>query len=154
MLDIRDATNSKRSLARWGLAYWGTVAVVLAVGQCALAQGGVTTSTTPTGASSRTLESHDILGTDREISMREVTFPPGKVSPVHHHTVAGLVYILEGVAESAYGNDAPRLYHAGETMQDVPDIPHTLFRNADPNKPLRILIVYAAAKTQPYVLIP
>jgi len=65
-----------------------------------------------------------------------------------------LVFVVEGVAESAYGNDPPKLYHAGETLQDLADIPHTLFGNADPDKPLRFLTFYAAAKGQPYLVTP
>jgi quercetin dioxygenase-like cupin family protein len=147
--DVMSSTCLSRIL---GLRSLGVLAAVLAGGQCAPAQSQ--TTTTPTGAVARILESHDIPGIDREIVLREVTLPPGRVSPVHHHTVAGLVFILEGVAESAYGNDAPKLYHAGETLQDQADVPHTLFRNADPDKPLRFLTFYAAAKGQPYAVTP
>jgi quercetin dioxygenase-like cupin family protein len=38
----------------------------------------------------------------------EVTYPPGGVAPLHRHPVGGAIYIVEGVAESAYGNDAAR----------------------------------------------
>jgi quercetin dioxygenase-like cupin family protein len=106
------------------------------------------------GLIARTLESRNIQGTNREMVLREVTIPPGAAVPLHHHTVPGLVFIVEGVAESAYGNDRPRLYRAGETLQDQAEIPHTLFRNADLNKPLRILTFYVAAKGQPYVETP
>jgi quercetin dioxygenase-like cupin family protein len=109
---------------------------------------------TQSGPAARILETQQISGTDREMVMREVTIPPGGAAPLHRHTVAGLVFIVEGVAESAYGNDSPKLYHTGETLQDVADVPHTLFRNADPNKPLRFLTFYAAAKGQPYVVTP
>jgi quercetin dioxygenase-like cupin family protein len=146
------ARHSKRLAKIFRLRSLSAAVAVLAGGQCALAQSQ--TVTTPAGPPARILESHAIPGTDREIVLREVTLPPGGVTPLHHHTVAGLVYIVEGVAESAYGNDAPKLYHAGETLQDQADIPHTLFRNADPTKPLRFLTFYAAAKDQPYVVIP
>jgi hypothetical protein len=32
-------------------------------------------------------------------------------------------FIVEGVAESAYGSDDPRQYRAGETLRDRVDIP-------------------------------
>ena len=105
-----------------------------------------------TGPTARILESRGIPGTDREMVLREVTMPPGGAAPLHHHPVAGLVFIVEGVAESAYGTDAPKLYHAGETLQDLANTPHTLFRNADPNKPLRFLTFYVAAMGQPYLV--
>jgi hypothetical protein len=37
-------------------------------------------------------------------------------------------------------------YRAGETLQDRADVAHTLFRNADRNRPSRILTFYVAAK--------
>ncbi|WP_234679930.1 cupin domain-containing protein [Bradyrhizobium monzae] len=42
----------------------------------------------------------------------EVTYPPSGVAPLHRHPVAGAIYIIEGVAESAYGSDEPRQYRA------------------------------------------
>ena len=149
MFSLRDETHSRPKARKWRLWHLGFLAVAMTGGQLALAQ-----TPSATGPTSRILESHSIPGTDREMVLREVTIPPGGVAPIHHHTVPGLVFVVEGVAESAYGDDAPKLYHAGETLQDVADIPHTLFRNADPNKPLRFLTFYAAAKGQPYLVTP
>jgi quercetin dioxygenase-like cupin family protein len=143
------STNKDMTTKKIRLLYLCFLAGAMASGQLALAQ---TLSTR--GLVARTLESRNIQGTDREMVLREVTIPPGVVAPLHHHTVPGLVFIVEGVAESAYGNDRPRLYRTGETLQDQADGPHTLFRNADPNKPLRILTFYVAAKGQPYVETP
>jgi quercetin dioxygenase-like cupin family protein len=149
MFSLQDEANSRHKAKKFRLWHSGLIAVAMTGGQLALAQ-----TPSAAGPTARTLESHDIAGTDREMVLREVTIAPGGAAPLHHHTVPGLVFIVEGVAESAYGNDAPKLYHAGETMQDIADIPHTLFRNADPNKPLRFLTFYAAAKGQPYLVTP
>ena len=100
------------------------------------------------------LERHDIPGTDEEMQMILVDFPPGATSSPHHHPVTGLVYIIEGTAESAYGNDAPKIYHAGDTMQDIANVPHTLFRNPDNNHPLRFLIFANLHKGQSYRVMP
>jgi quercetin dioxygenase-like cupin family protein len=86
--------------------------------------------------------------------LREVTIPLGVIVPLHHHTVPALVFIVEGVVEKAYTSDPSRLYRAGETLQNRADVPHTLFRNADPNRPSRILTFYVAAKGQSYVVTP
>jgi quercetin dioxygenase-like cupin family protein len=145
----KDVTNPMQKTSKMRLLHLGFLAGAMAGGQLALAQ---TQSTG--GPPARILESYNIQGTDREMVLREVTLPPGAVVPLHHHTVPGLVYIVEGVAESAYGNDSPQLYRAGETLQDQADVPHTLFRNADPNKPLRFLTFYVAAKGQPYIVTP
>lgn len=106
------------------------------------------------GVTRSVLERHDLPGSDFEMVLVEVSFPPGRAAPLHHHPVAGLVYVLEGTAESAYGEDPPRVYHAGDTLQDQAGIPHTVFRNTDPNKPLRFLIFYTARKGQPYLVTP
>jgi quercetin dioxygenase-like cupin family protein len=145
----KDMINSMQKRRKMRLLYLGFLAGVIAGGQLALAQ---TLSTG--GPTARTLESYNIPGTDRQMVLREVTIPPGVVVPLHRHTVPGLVFIVEGVAESAYGNNPPRLYRAGDTLQDQADVPHTLFRNADPKMPLRVLTFYVAAKGQPYVETP
>ena len=82
------------------------------------------------GVIRKVLERLPLPGDNRELVVVEVTYPPGGVAPLHRHPVGGAVYIIEGVAESAYGSDDPRLYRTGETLQDRADIPHTLFRIA------------------------
>lgn len=100
------------------------------------------------------LERRPIPGTDQSMELILVTFQPGVSAPLHHHPIAGLNYIVEGTAESAYGRDAPRLYRAGDTLQDLPDVPHTIFRNPDKNKVLRFLIFANLRADQPYTVAP
>src|SRR6202012_5481235 len=88
------------------------------------------------------LERVPFPGDRRELLVVEVTYPPGGIAPVHRHPVGGAIYIVEGIAESAYGSDQPRRYRAGETLQDRSDQVHSHFRNCDPNHPLRFLTVY------------
>ncbi|GLQ96190.1 hypothetical protein GCM10007863_06080 [Dyella mobilis] len=98
------------------------------------------------------LERHPIAGTDETMEVILVVYQPGVSAPPHHHSVAGLNYVLEGSAESAYGKDAPKLYRAGETFQDLPGVPHTVFRNADAHKVLRFLIFANVHSDQPYTI--
>ena len=100
------------------------------------------------------LERLPVPGDDRELVVVEVTYPPGGSAPVHRHPVGGAIYIVEGVAESAYGSDDPRQYRAGETLQDRSDIPHTLFRNCDPERPLRFLTIYVLEPGRSYTMDP
>ena len=100
------------------------------------------------------LEKRAVPGSDQEMQMMLVTFQPGVASPLHHHPVPGLNYIVEGMAESAYGNDPPKLYRAGETLQDLPDVPHTLFRNPSKTDVLRFLIFTNLRPGQPYLIVP
>jgi hypothetical protein len=60
----------------------------------------------------------------------------------HRHSGGGLVYIVEGIAESAYGDDQLRQYRAGKTLRDEADRVHTIFHNYTPKSPLRSLAVY------------
>ncbi|QRN55792.1 cupin domain-containing protein [Dyella caseinilytica] len=100
------------------------------------------------------LEQRPIPGTDESMEIILVVYQPGVAAPLHHHPVAGLNYILDGTAESAYGDDPPKLYHAGDTLQDQPQVTHTLFRNADKQKPLRFLIFANVHANQPYTIVP
>ena len=106
------------------------------------------------GVTRKTLERLALPGDGRELVVAEVTYPPGGVAPLHRHPVGGIIYIVEGVAESAYGSEAPRTYRAGETLQDRADVPHTLFRNCDPERPLRFLTIYALEPGRPYTMEP
>jgi quercetin dioxygenase-like cupin family protein len=102
------------------------------------------------GITRKVLERLSLPGDDRELAVVEVTYPPGGIAPLHRHPVGGIVYIVEGVAESAYGSDAPRRYRAGETLQDRADVAHTHFRNCGPERPLRFLTIYVLEPGRSY----
>ena len=106
------------------------------------------------GITRKVLERLALPGDDRELAVVEVTYPPGGVAPLHRHPVGGVIFIIDGVAESAYGSDAPRQYRAGDTLQDRADIPHTLFRNCDPERPLRFLTIYVLEPGRSYTTEP
>ena len=131
------------------------VAAAVVVITCAAAGARAETAPDPAAGITRTmLQRYAIPGSDQEMRMDLIVFPPGAASPLHHHPVAGLNYILEGTAESAYGDEQPRLYHAGESLQDRATVPHTLFRNADQHAVLRFLIFYTVKVGQPYLVVP
>lgn len=104
------------------------------------------------GVTRNVLERVPVPGTGKELIVAEVTYPPGGVAPIHSHPVDGVVYIVEGMAESAYGSDAPQRYVAGQTFQDKADAVHTHFRNCDLDKPLRFLTTYVLEPGQPYTI--
>jgi quercetin dioxygenase-like cupin family protein len=106
------------------------------------------------GVMRKVLERLPLPGDHRELCVVEVTYPPGGVAPLHRHPVGGAIYIVEGVAESAYDDDEPRRYRAGETLQDRADVPHTLFRNCDPERPLRFLTIYVLEPGRSYTMEP
>lgn len=100
------------------------------------------------------LERRPLPGGDQNMELILVTFQPGVSAPLHHHSVGGLNYIVEGTAESAYGHDTPKLYRKGDTLQDLPDVPHTVFRNPDRNKILRFLVFTTLRTGQAYTVVP
>jgi quercetin dioxygenase-like cupin family protein len=106
------------------------------------------------GVTRKVLERLPLSGESRELVVVEVTYPPGGVAPLHRHPVGGAIYIVEGVAESPYGDDAPRRYKTGDTLQDKADVPHTLFRNCDPDRPLRFLTIYVLEPGRSYTMDP
>jgi quercetin dioxygenase-like cupin family protein len=106
------------------------------------------------GVTRKVLERLPVPGDHRELVVVEVTYPPGGSAPLHRHPVGGAIYIVEGIAESAYGSDEPRQYRAGETLQDRADIPHTLFRNCDSQRPLRFLTIYVLEPGRSYTMDP
>jgi quercetin dioxygenase-like cupin family protein len=106
------------------------------------------------GVTRKILERLPLSGDTRELVVVEVTYPPGGLAPLHRHPVGGAIYIVEGTAESAYGDEAPRQYRTGETLQDRTDVPHTLFRNCDPDRPLRFLTIYVLEPGRAYTMEP
>lgn len=138
-----------------GLVIMIAMATMAGIAASTFAAGHAGTAPDPAAGITRTmLQRYAIPGTDQEMRMDLIVFPPGASSPLHHHPVAGLNYILEGSAESAYGDEKPQLYHAGESLQDRATIPHTLFRNADQHAVLRFLIFYTVKTGQPYLVVP
>lgn len=100
------------------------------------------------------IQRSEVPGTDLEMRVLLVTYPPGAAAPVHHHPVVGINYILEGTAETAFDNDPPRTYKAGESFQDLAIRPHTIFRNASRTEPLRFLIFYTIPRGMPILYVP
>jgi quercetin dioxygenase-like cupin family protein len=98
----------------------------------------------------KVIERGEIAGTDEELDLILVTFPPGAASPAHYHPVVGLNYILEGVAESQYEGEALKTYVAGQSYQDQANRKHLIYRNKSLDKPLRFLIAFKIKKGIPF----
>jgi quercetin dioxygenase-like cupin family protein len=87
-----------------------------------------------------------------EVRMVLLEYPPGAAAPRHHHPVEGYGYVLSGAVESAFGDDAPRTFVAGEAFVDDAKRVHTISHNADPAAPLRMLVTYVIPSDQPNVV--
>jgi quercetin dioxygenase-like cupin family protein len=71
-----------------------------------------------------------------------IEYPPGAVAPPHVHPVAGVGWVVEGELESAFGDAPATTAHRGQSFTDLADVPHRVFRNKDPDRPLRFVIAY------------
>jgi hypothetical protein len=63
------------------------------------------------------------------------------------------------ISECTSGNGYTRLrptarYCPARTLQDRADIPHTHFRNGDPQRPLRFLTIYVLERGRSYTMEP
>ncbi len=88
----------------------------------------------------------DIEGSDEELRLMLVEFPPEYSSPAHIHPVVGLNYILEGAAESQYEGEELKTLNAGDSYQDPATKRHLVFRNASKTNTLRFMVAYRIKK--------
>jgi quercetin dioxygenase-like cupin family protein len=100
------------------------------------------------------LERRPIPGTDLEMRLNLVTQPPGYSEPLHHHPGPSFVYMLEGTAESAYGEEDIKRFHAGDHWSQPIDLPHRVARNPDPKVPRRFLVFTVNRPGEPSTVFP
>ena len=100
------------------------------------------------------LERRPIPGTDLEMRLNLVTQPPGYSEPVHHHPGPSFVYMLEGTAESAYGEEDIKHFHPGDHWSQPTDLPHRVARNPDPSVPRRFLVFTVNRPGEPSTVFP
>jgi quercetin dioxygenase-like cupin family protein len=105
---------------------------------------GVTMSraspTAPAAVERKMLQRVPIEGSDEELQMILVTYPPGAESTPHVHPVPGMNYIVEGAVESQYQGGPLEHYKTGDSYLDQRDRVHAIFRNTSSTAPLRFLI--------------
>jgi len=80
----------------------------------------------------------------KRITTMVVEFPPGGISPPHHHGGSVTVYVLSGVIRSQLEGQPAVVYHAGESFFEPPGIVHLLAENMSTTEPARILAVFVA----------
>ena len=100
------------------------------------------------------LERRPIPGTDLEMRLNLITQPPDYSAPLHHHPGQGFVYMLEGAAESAYGDEAIKRFRAGDHWTEPADVPHRIARNPDAQTVRRFLMFSVNRPGEPSTVIP
>jgi quercetin dioxygenase-like cupin family protein len=106
------------------------------------------------GMTTQELERRPIPGTDLEMRLNLVTQPPGYSEPVHHHPGPSFVYMLEGTAESAYGDDVIKRFHAGDHWSQPVDVAHRIARNPDTQTARRFLVFTVNRPGEPSTVFP
>jgi quercetin dioxygenase-like cupin family protein len=73
-----------------------------------------------------------------------VSYPPGGKSGAHHHAKSAFImaYVISGAIRSQVEGEPARVYHAGETWQEVPGAHHTISENASATEPAELLAVF------------
>lgn len=80
-----------------------------------------------------------------DLTLVEVTYPPGTGSPPHVHASGVAAFVVSGAIASKVGDDPERTYHAGEAWYEPPGAVHRVSRNASASEPATLLAIYVAA---------
>ena len=82
-----------------------------------------------------------------EVTVSYVDYPPGRVSPVHHHAGFVLAYVLEGaVVTKISGQGEERTYTTGQMFYEQPGATHEVSKNASQTQPAKLLAMIFAKK--------
>lgn len=83
----------------------------------------------------------------KELTVLEITIPPGASMGGHRHPGSVFAYVLEGSMQHQIGAEAePKIYQAGETWFEPPDAHHIVFANPSDSEPARVLAVMIGDK--------
>jgi quercetin dioxygenase-like cupin family protein len=85
-----------------------------------------------------------------------VEYPPGAQSVPHRHAGSAFIYayVLSGEVRSAVGDEAARVYHAGEGWTEKPGAHHRVSENASSSEPARLLAVFVVDDTDSQLTTP
>lgn len=73
-----------------------------------------------------------------------VTYPPGAKSPAHRHAPSAFIYahVLTGAIRSRVGDEAAKVYRAGEGFYEEPGAHHRVSENASDSEAASMLAVF------------
>jgi len=80
----------------------------------------------------------------REISLVEVTYPPGMGSPPHIHANGVVAFVVSGTIASKVGDEPERTFNAGDAWWEPVAASHRVSRNASSTQPAILLAIYVA----------
>ena len=82
----------------------------------------------------------------RDISLVEVTYPPGTGSPAHLHANGVMAFVVSGTIVSKVGDGTEQTFHAGDAWWEPPGAIHRISRNASSTEPATLLAILRRAQ--------
>jgi quercetin dioxygenase-like cupin family protein len=83
---------------------------------------------------------------ERDISLVEVSYPPGTGSPPHLHANGVMAFVVSSTIVSKVGDGPEQTFHAGDAWWEPPGAIHRVSRNASSTDPATLLAIYIAPK--------
>jgi len=82
----------------------------------------------------------------RDLSLVEVTYPPGTGSPPHLHANGVMAFVVSGTITSKVDDGPEQTFHAGDAWWEPAGAIHRVSRNASSTEPARLLAIYVAPR--------
>lgn len=111
------------------------------------AQAGTASRPATTALALLSKDLPDIAG--KEVTISEITYPPGFASPAHRHDANTFVYVLEGTMQMQVGGGEILTLKPGQTFYESPTDVHATSRNASATQPAKILVFMIKEKGKP-----
>jgi quercetin dioxygenase-like cupin family protein len=83
---------------------------------------------------------------ERDITLVEVTYPPGTGSPPHMHANGVIAFVISGTIASKVGDGPEQTFHAGDAWWEPEGAIHRVSRNASSTESATLLAIYIAPK--------
>jgi quercetin dioxygenase-like cupin family protein len=83
---------------------------------------------------------------ERDLTLVEVTYPPGAGSPPHLHANGVMAFVVSGSITSKVGDAPEQTYRAGDAWWEPPGAVHHVSRNASATEPATLLAIYIAPR--------
>lgn len=80
----------------------------------------------------------------RDITLVEVTYPPGAGSPPHMHTNGVMAFVVSGTIASKVGDGPEQTFHAGDAWWEPVGAIHRVSRNGSSTESATLLAIYIA----------
>ena len=80
----------------------------------------------------------------RDITLVEVTYPPGAGSPPHMHANGVMAFVVSGMIASKVGEGPEQTFHAGDAWWEPVGAIHRVSRNASSTETATLLAIYIA----------